>query len=404
MLACPYCHISTAEEFNFCAHCYKQVKCLNPDCQSILLADKPICLKCGRPVGTAMTDTTAPNRYVREVRQTKTTFLDRMELQATDAAVAFLAPVVGGQLQSRPPRIVTQPLANGTTQNGKHDGQLALSIGAVPEEELPFDEAVVVVTPHKATMFARFFEMTGEKELTPNISDYKGESKKQQQERFILLFVGAYEEQFGTPVPSKEMIVATAQRGGIYDSNFARYISQMSKKYMVCANGSFKLNTAGKQAANLISSDVDDSEKVGIDWNGGGKSHRKVSRVSAEEQSLVKTWVDMDIDLGRIEVKTLESLQQAMLALWSLTVELKVIKAAKPGLLYMYLTQKHTTISGKQNSFMNALAHKRNKKIFQRNAAGEYYLTPEAEKQIESWRVGKTSSIIQDDEDGEDDE
>ena len=70
----------------------------------------------------------------------------------------------------------------------------------------------------------------------------------------------------------------------------------------------------------------------------------------------------------------------------------------------MYFTQKHTTISGKKNSFMTALAHERNKKVFGLNPAGEYFLTAEAEKQVESWRVSKTAHTGQRDEDGEEDE
>jgi hypothetical protein len=277
---------------------------------------------------------------------------------------------------------------NNTDERTRRDAQVSQLAASGDEklvEEPVADEDVEVSVPQVATGYARFFERSGDRDLICLHSDFKGANKKAQQERFILLFVGAYEEAFGTPGPSRDVIYAAARQAQVYDGNLHKYVDRMMN-YMVFANGTFKLNEEGRDEANRVSADVADKAKKGFDWRASAKPHRNGGGASNDEKSLVQGWVDLDIDIGKIDVKGLKGTHQAMFALWSLTTVLKVVKAVKPMLAYSYLKQKYTTIGGKQTSLSSAMTHERNRKLFGKNDKGEYFPTAESDVLVETWR------------------
>lgn len=127
------------------------------------------------------------------------------------------------------------------------------------------------------------------------------------------------------------------------------------------------------------------------------KSTTKSSKASTPKKSQkeVDEWVDNSIDIGDFDVRTLSSgTQWAMFAIWSITKRLNVEDAVKPPMAYQYLTKRYTTVPVTQHAMTEAMRRSNNK--FQRTADRRYYLTPQAQQEVESWiekgAVGETDA------------
>lgn len=393
MAECPYCSQSLADGFNFCPACCHQVTCRNPECRGQLVANAPICVKCGTVVATPPANTNGQNRFVRNIKQTRTSYEEHTEISATDTALGTLAPFVVTQLGGAPyPPHPRFPVAS---KRVVPPGQLSLAVGDAPDEELPVEiESKPTDVVQEVTEWSRVFERAESGELTLIEPDLKGKSKKEQQVRFILLLVGAHEDLGGNLV-TKEGVLAAATRSRINDKNFSGYLRHLGE-WVIYADAKLKLNPTGRRRAGEILNEVRDQQLPGgfQYWNPSAKSSRgATSRLSKEEQAVVEEWITKDVDLGKIQIAALGPTDLATVALWLLTHRLNVTRAVKPGLAYEYLSRKFSTIRADRHGFTDALGKSsRNRGRFGRNDKGEYFPTPDGVAAAEALRDGRSTA------------
>src|SRR5947199_2831542 len=99
IITCPNCNTDTSEGLNFCLNCDKQIKCLNRDCNKLIIAGKSFCFHCGQSIG-ALTTSQAPHTFIRRVTQQGKGYTEHTELSVTDQAVNVFAPLVMNELTS----------------------------------------------------------------------------------------------------------------------------------------------------------------------------------------------------------------------------------------------------------------------------------------------------------------
>lgn len=244
----------------------------------------------------------------------------------------------------------------------------------------------------------QLFKPHGENELIPKLVDFKGKSWKQQQQRFILLYVWAYSEILGRPAPSKDSIMEVAKKSSnIYDrNNMRRHYEEVANEYLLSTNEGLELNPRAFQFVQEILAEIEDSsvDEGYVYWKGTTKPAPKRSAPKKNQQE-VDEWVNKSVDIGNFDVRTLnDAAKWAMFAIWSITKRLNVADAVKRPMAYQYLTKKYTRVPVKQNALSEAMRRNNNK--FQRTADGRYYLTPQAQQEVESWiekgTVGETEA------------
>ncbi len=223
--------------------------------------------------------------------------------------------------------------------------------------------------------------------------DYKGRSRKQQQERFILLYVWAYNEIIKEPVPDRKHLAKAAKDNAIYDTNFRAYFSTLAKQYLITADNSYRLNPAGRDEVKQILIEMKDDTLKGFAYWEGTKPRAKRTRLNNDDLETLSQWLEMPSKCNNFDVRTFtKTYHWPMFALYDLTKELGVRDSVKPALAYKYLVKRYKTVSVKQNQFSQAMSRKENANKFKRTNEGLYYLTPEAEKSVEKWvREGQVS-------------
>ena len=246
----------------------------------------------------------------------------------------------------------------------------------------------------------KHFRTHGDNEVQPKLVDFKGKNWKQQQRRFIVLYVWAYNEILGRPVPSKVNITEAAKKASnIYDvSNIRKYYEEVANEFFLSTEGQgLELSPRGFQFVEEILTEIENPsvDEGFVYWKGTIKPTAKRSRKSNKDEQEVNKWVDESVDIGSFDVRSLSSgVQWAMFALWSITKHLEVASAVKPTMALQYLIKKYRTVPVKQKAFSMALL--RNNHKFHKTADGSYYLTPQAQREVESWikegTVGKAEA------------
>lgn len=119
-------------------------------------------------------------------------------------------------------------------------------------------------------------------------------------------------------------------------------------------------------------------------WKATTKPSPKKASRSKKNQEELDEWVDKPIDIGDFDIRTLGNARQwAMFAIWSITKRLDLARAVEPPMALRYLAKKYTTVPVKQKALSEAM--RRNSNKFQKTADGRYYLTPQAQREVESW-------------------
>ena len=97
----------------------------------------------------------------------------------------------------------------------------------------------------------------------------------------------------------------------------------------------------------------------------------------------------LNLEIGSLEIRNLKTpTDYAMFALWAITKGLNVELAVKSIVAYQFLVKKYITISVKQRGFTDAMGRESNASMFKKNAEGLYYLTSQAQIQVETWING----------------
>lgn len=388
MAECQYCGTELKEKYNFCLNCERQAKCTN--CSELLLPNKQRCLVCGAILAERKMDVEPMNEFTLEEEQTADSAQRRINGRFTNKAFGHAAALFGGLPRSKiTPQSYEVP---------SHEGQALPSLegqegttnrieGSTDGQDLRSEEA----TPEKgredgSSEASRYFKLRGE-ELVSQFSDFKGPTKKAQQERFILLYTWAYNELVERS-PTKEQLVEASRKRKLHDTNFANYYSDVANQYLLGGEEELELNPDGQRKIPEILQEMDDEsvEQGFAYWKGANPSRAKRSTTSAKDKQEISQWVDMNIDIGNVDVRALDTPTNcAMFAIWCLTTRLKVTKAVKPSVALSYIKSRYTTISVDQKSFTKALGRAKNGHRFNKNGEGLYYLTTHAEREVESW-------------------
>ena len=390
MFACPYCNTEVNEKYNFCRNCKRQVKCTQ--CKEPLEVNEVMCFVCGSSSVSQEVPQAPMNEFTLEEKHTTKSSYRRINGRFSDA----FGQNAGGLFGLMPPARFT-PAPRGNVQNYQQhilptplDSQEEFI--EHPTDGFGFEDQLGSSSPRDESRekALHFFEVTGEDELVAKVTDYKGRSKKDQQQRFVVLYIWAYSHIFGRAVASKEHMNGAAKRASLYDRNFGAYFDNVAKSYLMSSDGGYKLNSPGIVMATSIIHEMEDESKKGLPyWESRAKPSKKRNSLSKEDTQKVNEWVEMPLEVGTLDVRALGSAtNHAMFALWAITKGLGAMPAVKPKMAYLYLTKRFTTVSVKVNAFTRSLSRSSNTSKFNRNASGLYYLTEEAEREVQSWTKG----------------
>lgn len=400
MITCPYCETQLTEEYYFCESCERQIKCRN--CHALLLPNKSRCLICGNPLVSSDAFSQQMNQFSLEETQTPESYQRRVEVRATDSAIEKIAPLLGGQVSSA--RIITQPLHAARPRlqelpptDGSSSDDSNINEESASSSEASQQPQSLVQGSDGINRALLFFERDIEGErLVPIQHDYKGKSGKEQQQRFILMYVWAYFYIFNKPVPVREDVREAAKVAGIYDHNFATYFAEVSKKYLISSSAGYRTNPPGNIMVNTIINDLSNESKSGFRyWENTPKAGTKRNGFNKEDEQSINEWIAAELHIGSVDVRNLRtSTNYAMFAIWAVTKGLGVVRAVKPKTAYVFLTRKYMTVSVKPKIFSDALNRSANSSLFARTADGLYYLTEKAEHQVEAWIKGSPIKIV----------
>jgi uncharacterized protein (UPF0128 family) len=383
MSTCPYCSTEIVEGYNFCVHCDRQVKCRG--CGSLLLANKTLCLVCGVPLTSHLVATMPMNEYSLEETQTADTSSRSIKIKFTDNAIDKAGPLLG--IQATAPRIIPQPvpvnvvakaLPSGEVNNREVYNGSALN----KSEQISFSSSEDSLTERAQ----RFFEPYGEDQLTAIDPDMRGKSKKEQQQRFALLYVWAYQAIYGKGVPSKTYIVNAARRRKLYDTNFNRHVEHIMQESMTHGDNGYKIIPSQLPKINSVLEEIESGEQKGVAyWKDTPRAGRRRSNSNSSDDGKVEEWLSITTDYDHFDVRSLKKpAEYAMLAIWLITKIIKIEKAVKASDAFAYLKGKFKTIPVNQKQFSSALNRDYNADKFRKTSDNLWYITEEAERSIEA--------------------
>jgi hypothetical protein len=184
----------------------------------------------------------------------------------------------------------------------------------------------------------------------------------------------------------------------VYDTNSSNYLNETERGWLLHVDDGYDLNSNGTEFVKQILADIEEASVPGgfVYWKGSNKPGQKRQKTSREEEQQVSQWLEAKLNIGKLDIRDLETPKNyAMFALWALTKGISVVPAVKPKLAYLYITKKFTTISVNERPFRDALSRSSNRNTFNKNADGLYYLTSQAEREVEAWmQFGAVEQVV----------
>ncbi|KAB8333555.1 hypothetical protein SD80_012855 [Scytonema tolypothrichoides VB-61278] len=334
------------------------------------------------------------NEFTLEEKQTKTSYFRRVQGKLTNTAFGDAASVFSGNTSTRRPSVSVSPV------HDNHQMSLPLSISEPTFGEegssapmLLSDNASkeIVISAQQASSpkerAALYFEPDGDGVLVSIVSDFKGKNKGEQQQRYMLLFVNAYNHHFKRVMPSEKAVFSAMRECGMFDANCYNYFGSVAAKYLVKIDAGYKINLDGGNRLEEIVHEVEDRTIAGFrDWDKPGKPRNRSGKTDGGE---VASWIDMHVEMDGFDIRLLKKpTHYALFGYWLLTKKLEVAKAIKPNVVYEFLKRKYVAISVTSRTFSGALNRPYNASFFQRTSEGLFYLTPEGEKRVLDWLQG----------------
>lgn len=393
---CPYCSEETSSEYNFCIACERQIKCIDPQCNKMLIPGKAKCFGCGQAIAVTTNQPSSPlNKYVRDVKQAGKNYEEHIELSVTDHAVSELAPFIGAEMMPRSSqKIYHSPSQNSSTIPARKT--VSTNEIFTESQELPqlpanaADEVEDTQTGNEDDYLSRYFERDGEF-LIARVKNFKGNTWAKQQRHFILLYAAAYHRYFKKPVPSKDHFKTAAQKASVLDpTNFPKYLNELTRKYLSEIGGGYKLNHDGdKEVKHIIALMEDENVDAGFEyWTRSPSSGTKRPRLSNDDKNKVKEWAIEDVNMGELKVRDIKKARDyAMVSLWIIIHKLEKAKTVSCSQAYLFFQEKFETISVTSQAFSRAMANSKNTKYFRQSGA-QYFLTSEGQETVESWIAG----------------
>ncbi|MEG4395614.1 zinc ribbon domain-containing protein [Microcoleus sp. BROC3] len=393
-VTCPYCSAGTSSEYNFCTACELQIKCINPNCNKMLIAGKAKCFGCGQAIAVTTNQPSSQlNKYVRNVKQNGKNYEEHIELSVTDHAVSELAPFIGAEMMPRPlQKLYDAPSQKSSTIPARK--MVSTNELFTESQELPqlpanaADEVEDTQTGNDER--SPYFEVDGEF-LIATVKDFKGKTRADQQRYFILLYADAYYRYFRKPVPSKDHFKTAAKKASVLDpTNFPKYVDEHTRKCLSEIGSGYKLNHDGdKEVKRIIGMMKDENVDAGFEyWTRSPSSGTKRQRFSNEDKDKLNEWVLQDVEIGKLKVCDITKARDyAMISLWIIIDLLGNAKAVRCNDAYYFFKQKFETISVSAQAFIRAMRSSKNTKYF-RSTGDQYYLTSEGKQTVESWIAG----------------
>lgn len=390
-MECPYCQTPLEEEDNFCPSCYKQGRCL--ECEKALKADAPRCLACGTATKDSQV-TGVPavmNTYRLSEKVTETTAEREIIVSVSDRAIEsgtdFLRgggmrlPLNGGQLaiprkdSGEPVALI--PLEAESTEEYQYT--------QTEQEPLHAHSPATPDTPRSEA--EHYFNRNGDYlEAAADSLDYGGLTKKDQQVRFLLMYLWAYPLIFEQSVPDREHLYEAARKNGAWSTHLSTYLSNAADKYLNSDGPGLSLKPGGKAQIKKIRKDMASGVNGYAYWaSGSSATGPKGHSPSGKDKELVAAWKDIPSPLAGpgINIRGLKTAWQwAALAVCDIVHVLKVTDGVKPGTAYHYLTERYPGVNVTSKQFRNAMAS--DVKRFRKLPGSRYRLEESAEQEIRS--------------------
>ena len=378
MNTCIFCEVQNPEEYNFCQSCEKQIRCLS--CGKTFVKDKSKCLFCGKLLDVEV-ESNHFNELTLEQSITQKSSSRTFKGKLSDAAITQVAavlsktsPIFPSQTQLRKKTNVGQPELPLFSQQDDTE---------IPEVSLPKADA-------GKPSASKYFIKNGDT-LAAKTIDFKGTNKREQQIRFMLFFVAAFNELQGKPVPTQKMIFDALDSNNMLDVHAkATHYKFTETNYLMQVDGGYAVKLEGEREINLILEEMADASKSGYkDWNKPGKPRSK-SKAKNTNDEKINEWLGIDPTIGEFDIRLLKTpTKYSMFGIYVLTKKISVTTSVSYSALHTYLSKKFTH-PVKKDAIRKALNRPTNASRFLKTPEGDYYLTPQAEKDVAKWLTSGT--------------
>lgn len=374
------------------------------ECDRFAINSTDICVFCGVQLSVDLSTTKTFeensdfNSFLLEERKTLKSSYRKVEGRLTDEAFSNIA-VMLGRSHDHAPLLAEAEREN---ENSALPNDTKLSEDRIVDiDSEPSPIQLPLLTQTKPKTSAEQTSEVPESELltlrtlcTLNgnsiefaLKDYLGYSKKEQQIRFMVLFIFAHNV-FRDNSPTVEEIMKGARELKWADPNFTRYRKKDLPKYAWISDSTgYKLTSQGHKFALSILSEIATARESGKSGYVDGGSSKKSSRnkLTTEDKKLIQIAVEENMGANDYDIRQVEGpMESALFSIYLLTKELTISPAVKSSVAYSFLLEKYETLSVKRDSFMKAVRDNRNNKWFKRNENGEYFLTIEGEERAKS--------------------
>lgn len=390
-ITCQFCKEETIAEYNFCVKCDSQIKCI--ECGKKTFPGKDYCLACASPLIVRQSSNQAPNQYERKVEQDGDKYSEHTRFALSDNAVHEIAPFIIGQILPD-----ANPNSNSISSPSLADGKIEETTfeDLTPSSSVPSSasNSESDSRPVQANAEAsQLFQQDG-KNIVATTNDFKGHTWSEQQKNFILLFVKAYKEVFGVPVPNKDLIRESADKLKIVDTNnYQTYMKRISTTFLTELSTGLILNVAGeKEVNNILKNIKDDNAKSGYTyWSRVISTPATPSRLNNDDKSKVVSWSKEEVNLGKLDIRDVKGGRDyALLSLWIITHHIRKAETVKWNEALLYLTSKYANTSVTGQAFGKAINLKDNETLFSKSSDGGFYLTTKGQKIVEGWISGQS--------------
>lgn len=386
MSACPYCATPNEQDFNFCIECEQQIKCTS--CRRELIKDKGKCLQCGTFINPVVEQKGEMNTFSLEENQTADTYSRKISFAFTNDGVDKVASVLVGQvpLQFSAGRGLNQRQLSQSNQTAQastlvSQNEFVDAISDQPATTTPINEGKPT-TELKPNDPKNIFEANAKGILISQWTDYKGQTKKEQQERFCLLYVWAYNLLYSDVKLTKGNILDAAKSNGVYDRNLSHYLTKICSDSFMHLDGGYKLKPVMRGRVETIITEVLDSSISGFDLAAtGARSGNRAPRANKEGENLIKGWINIPSSLEKFDIKSLSKVADfALFAIYDITKEIGEVASVKPTIAFAYLEKRYKTIPISKEKFRKIVSAKSYVTLFSKAPDGSYFLTSKGEE------------------------
>ncbi len=391
MINCPNCDSSINDDtLNFCPSCERQVRCLNKECRAMLKPNNSICLTCGETVKNRG-DSATFNTLTIDTTQDGNSFSQKIAVKATDASVGHMSGIAmqlinvnkgTGTIQ----RQINAPIGNRSglpantveaqvkNSNDNQVRQIHEDIEAQNQERVQIDDTVLMDAVEE---FFRLDETNNLVLLDAFRKRDFGDGKKTKSGKatnIVLFYIFACEH-FRITAPTREQIFNMLEKEKLLNSNSRFFFDKtIVSEYLSKEQNGYKLHYAGKEKLLLILSEIyNPTPHSSIKRVNKSKSSRK-NTSTAKINPTIQSWIEKTIDIDKLGTSAIKSVSDwALFVVYLLTKHLNLVETIKPGDAYVYITTLKTATSLDRKQFRDSIS--RNKKLFDKNAKGEYFLT-----------------------------